>query len=222
MRYFMPSAGVEAPHTTQHDVQKSRFIGWCAAVDRVADPEALVARARRCYPDASHHCSAYIAGAPDDDRAFGFSDDGEPGGTAGRPMYQVMEGSGLGRIACVVTRYFGGIKLGTGGLARAYAQTVSQLLADLATREYIPRRRLSLGLTFADEQPARAWLAQHEGTIVQANYHAEGVTLDVDWPLDADASLAELDARLDGRLGSIVDDPDTDSAADARDASSFC
>ena len=206
MRHAMPAASVDAPHTATLDVQKSRFIGWCAAVDGIDGAQRLVALARRQHPEASHHCSAYIAGAPDDDQAIGFADDGEPGGTAGRPMYQVLAGSGLGRVACVVIRYFGGTKLGTGGLARAYGQTVTALLADLPTREYIPRRRVSLGLNFADEQPARGWLAEHEGEIVEAHYHAEGVTLAVDWPLDADAALAELDARLHGRLGLDADE----------------
>lgn len=200
MRYTMPAARVDAPHTATVEVHKSRFIGWCAAVDVVDDAERLLALARGYYADASHHCSAYIAGPPGEDQAIGFSDDGEPGGTAGRPMYQVLEGSGLGRIACVVTRYFGGTKLGTGGLARAYAQTIRELLTELPTREYVPRRRLALELTFADEQPTRAWLTEHDGEIVAADYHADGVTLRVDWPLDAAVDLAVLDARLSGRL----------------------
>ncbi|MES1929221.1 hypothetical protein SADO_08192 [Salinisphaera dokdonensis CL-ES53] len=156
MRYSMPAASVDTPHTATIEIQKSRFIGWCAAIDSVDDAERLIALAREHYPDASHYCSAYIAGAPGEDRAIGFSDDGEPGGTAGQPMYRVLEGSGLGRIACVVIRYFGGTKLGTGGLARAYGQTVSELLTELPTRQHVPRRRLALNLTFADEQPARA------------------------------------------------------------------
>jgi len=205
MRYPMPAATIDAPHIASVEIQKSRFIGWCASIKCAADAEQLIAQARARYPDASHYCSAYIAGPPGEDQAIGFSDDGEPGGTAGRPMYQVLEGSGLGRIACVVTRYFGGTKLGTGGLARAYSQTVSELLDQLLTQQHVPRRHLSLSLTFADEQPARAWLAQHEGTIVAADYHAEGVTLAVDWPLDADTDLAVLDARLSGRLAVDAD-----------------
>lgn len=200
MRFAMPAAPVDAPHTATLEIQKSRFIGWCAGIDHVEDAQRLIVRARTHYPDASHHCSAYIAGPPGEDQAIGFSDDGEPGGTAGRPMYQVLESSGLGLIACVVIRYFGGTKLGTGGLARAYGQTASALLAELPTRECVPRRRLSLELTFADEQPARAWLAEHGGEIAAADYHAQGVTLGVDWPLDAEGELGELDARLQGRL----------------------
>ncbi|MES1941087.1 hypothetical protein T5B8_12638 [Salinisphaera sp. T5B8] len=200
MRFRMPRASLDAPYSVSLEIKKSQFIGWCAAIDRAEEAQRLVALARERYPDATHHCSAFIAGAPGEYQAIGFADDGEPGGTAGRPMYQVLEGSGLGRIACVVIRYFGGIKLGTGGLARAYAQTVSALLADLPTCEYIPRRPLVLELGFADEQPARAWLAEHEGDIVDAAYHAAGVRLTVAWPLDAGVTLAELDARLGGRL----------------------
>lgn len=200
MRFRMPSAPLDDPYRVTLEIRKSQFIGWCAAAARADDAQRLIARARECYPDASHHCSAYIAGPPGEDQAIGFADDGEPGGTAGRPMYQVLEGSGLGRIACVVIRYFGGTKLGTGGLARAYAQTVTALLADLPTCEYVPRRRVTLELAFADEQPARAWLGEHEGDIVDAAYHGKGVTLTVAWPLDVQATLAELDARLNGRL----------------------
>lgn len=206
MRYPMPAASVDNPHTATLDIHKSRFIGWCAGIDGMDDAQRLIAIARQIYPDASHHCSAYIAGPPGEDQAIGFADDGEPGGTAGRPMYRVLEGSGLGRIACVVIRYFGGIKLGTGGLARAYAQTVSELIAQLPTQQHIPRRHLSLDLSFADEQPARAWLMEHEGKVAEANYHTEGVMLDVDWPLDADADLTQLDARLGGRLAPYTDD----------------
>ena len=200
MRFRMPYATIDSPYEVTLEVKKSQFIGWCAAIDSVDDAQQLIALARERYPDASHHCSAYIAGPPGEDRAIGFSDDGEPGGTAGQPMYRVLEGSGLGRIACVVIRYFGGTKLGTGGLARAYAQTVSALLAELHTREHVPRKRLSLDLTFADEQPARAWLAEHDGEIVAADYHGQGVTLAVGWPLDAGVALDALDARLNGRL----------------------
>lgn len=205
MRYPMPAADIEAPHTAVFETHKSRFIGWGAGIGCIEDAQRLLALARQHYPDASHHCSAYIAGPPGEDQAIGFSDDGEPGGTAGRPIYQVLDGSRLGQIACVVTRYFGGTKLGTGGLARAYTQTASDLIATLPTRQHIPRRRVSLGLAFADEQAAREWLAQHESNIAHADYHVNGVTLSVDWPMDAAADFAELDAQLSGRLANTSD-----------------
>ncbi|ROO30974.1 IMPACT family protein [Salinisphaera japonica] len=200
MRYAIPAARVAAPHTATVEVHKSRFIGWCAHAPDIDTARALVAAARAQYPDASHHCSAYIAGAPDEQQAIGFADDGEPGGTAGRPMFQALAGSGLGQIACVVTRYFGGTKLGTGGLARAYAQCVSALLTDLPVAAYVPRQPMVLEMGFADEQAARAWLGAHDGQVVAADYHAAGARLTIAWPCDASVRLAELDARLDGRL----------------------
>lgn len=200
----MPASHVDKPYTATHESKRSRFIGWCSGIDGIEDAYMLRDRSRQHHPDASHHCSAWIAGPPGDNRFIGFDDDGEPGGTAGRPMFHVLKGSGLGCIACVVIRYFGGLKLGTGGLARAYAQTVSEALAVLSTQTYVPRQRLSLGLTFADEQPARAWLATYEARIVEATYHANGVTLVVDWPLDARTELAELDVHLHGRV--LLDD----------------
>ena len=207
MRYRIPKATLDAPHTAEIERQKSRFIGWCAHAPDAATAEALVAAARTRYPDASHHCLAYIAGPPGEQQAIGFSDDGEPGGTAGRPMFQALAGAEIGEIACVATRYFGGTQLGTGGLARAYAQTVSAVLAELPVVLHVPRRAVRLHLAFADEQPARAWLAEHDARVIDAAYHAQGVTLTVGWPADATTSLAALDARLGGRLGE-PDPPD--------------
>ena len=200
MRFRMPYATIDSPYEVTLEVKKSQFIGWCAAIDSVDDAQQLIALARERYPDASHHCSAYIAGAPDEQQAIGFADDGEPGGTAGRPMFQALAGSGLGQIACVVIRYFGGTKLGTGGLARAYAQCVSALLADLPVAAYVPRQPMVLEMGFADEQAARAWLGAHDGQVVAADYHAAGARLTIAWPCDASVQLDELDARLDGRL----------------------
>lgn len=187
------------------EVQKSRFIGWCAAAETPDDARRLLELARCHHPDASHHCLAFIAGPPGEQQAIGFADDGEPGGTAGRPMYQVLEGSGLGRIACVVIRYFGGIKLGTGGLARAYSRTVAHTLTDLPTRLQVPRRELRVEVDFADEHRLRGWLGEREGDIVQADYGADGVTLVVAWPEDGDDDFSALASHLGGRL--VLHDP---------------
>ena len=189
MRYTIPAAQVAAPHTATVEVHKSRFIGWCAHAPDTDTARALVAAARAQYPDASHHCSAYIAGAPDEQQAIGFADDGEPGGTAGRPMFQALAGSGLGQIACVVIRYFGGTKLGTGGLARAYAQCVSALLADLPVAAYVPRQPMVLEMGFAMGHSfaknavcqKRTTLKSHQcltiATVVLLE--AEGISIDV-------------------------------------------
>ncbi|MBR7298722.1 IMPACT family protein, partial [Klebsiella pneumoniae] len=90
------------------------------------------------HPDARHHCVAWVAGAPDDSQQLGFSDDGEPAGTAGKPMLAQLMGSGVGEITAVVVRYYSGILLGTGGLVKAYGGGVNQALRQLATQRKTP------------------------------------------------------------------------------------
>jgi uncharacterized YigZ family protein len=139
-RYPIPAARVRV----EESITRSRFITTVAAA---ASPEAareLVADIRSEFPDASHHCFAYVAGPPGSTAQVGMSDDGEPGGTAGRPMLAVLLGSGVGDIAAVVTRYFGGTKLGTGGLVRAYGGVVKAALAQLPLAEKVARRDLTL------------------------------------------------------------------------------
>ncbi len=205
MRYPVPDLSAGEWAESELEVEKSRFIAWVCHAPDTAAFEALLTAARERHPSASHHCSAFIAGPPGEQTAIGFSDDGEPGGTAGRPMYQVLEGAGLGEVGCVVTRYFGGTKLGTGGLARAYAQAVARALEGLPRREVVERTPLRLGVDFAGEAEARAWLAGHDIPVTDADYGADGVVLTVGWPRDAEVDLATLSSRLRGQLTLIPD-----------------
>ncbi|MGM0636957.1 MAG: IMPACT family protein [Pseudomonadota bacterium] len=205
MRYPVPNLCPGTWWESELEVAKSRFITWLCHATDVADFESLLAEARRGHPGASHHCTAFIAGPPGEQADIGFSDDGEPGGTAGRPMYRVLEGSGLGQVGCVVIRYFGGTKLGTGGLARAYAQAVDQCLESLPRREVVERTPLQLKVDFAGEAQARAWLGEQRIPVEAADYAAEGVTLNVGWPIDTAMELSELTSRLRGRL-SLLDE----------------
>ena len=196
MRYRVPELPIGSWHAADIEVEKSQFITWiCHAPDINAFTNLLNA-AKTAHPNASHHCTAYIAGPPGEQNLIGFSDDGEPGGTAGRPMYQVLLGSQLGQIGCVVIRYFGGTKLGTGGLARAYAQAVSHALETLPTREVIERDIYTLRLTFANEAIARAWCEERDIPIEQADYDGDGVRLSIGWPRDCTLDLAPLENRL--------------------------
>lgn len=114
--------------TTELEIRRSRFI---TLVTRAVDEEAaraFIAEVRGAYPDARHHCSAYIHHVDGANPVERSSDDGEPSGTAGAPMLEVLRGSGLLDVAVVVVRYFGGVKLGTGGLVRAYSDAVSGAL----------------------------------------------------------------------------------------------
>ena len=103
--------------------KKSRFIGEIHKVSSETEAQEIVAAVRKKYYDARHHCYAYIIGSEGEQRKF--SDDGEPGGTAGMPMLTILEGKNLTDCVAVVTRYFGGILLGTGGLTRAYSTAAS-------------------------------------------------------------------------------------------------
>ncbi|MDR5900756.1 IMPACT family protein [Halomonas icarae] len=206
MRYPVPDLPPGEWQESELEVERSRFITWLCHAPTIADFEALLEQARERHPSASHHCTAFIAGPPGEQAAIGFSDDGEPGGTAGRPMFQVLEGSGLGQAGCVVIRYFGGTKLGTGGLARAYAQAVSQALEVLPRREVVERTSLRLRVDFSGEAEARGWLSERRTPVEEADYAADGVWLTVGWPSDVEVDLSPLASRLRGNLEILADD----------------
>lgn len=113
---------VEKATEARTEVRRSLFIASVSPAATAEEADAFVASVRAKYPDATHNCYAYIAGA--ENHSVRFSDDGEPGGTAGQPMLEVLKKRGLTAVAVVVTRYFGGIKLGAGGLVSAYTDSV--------------------------------------------------------------------------------------------------
>ncbi len=142
--YRKPSA----THRCELIIKNSRFITTVAATPDRSSAEAFVAQLKAEHPSANHNCWAHIAGSPDDSRNRGCSDDGEPKGTAGRPMLTVLDHSGLGEVTVVVTRYFGGVKLGTGGLVRAYSQAVREALETLPTTLVVPKEQIEISAPF--------------------------------------------------------------------------
>lgn len=132
--YNVPKQGIEY----EDNVKKSRFIVNVGVTPTLGDAKLFIDSVKQKYPDAGHHCWAHVAGAPNGSHVYGFSDDGEPNGTAGKPMLNVLTGSGLGDISAVITRYFGGIKLGTGGLVRAYGGSLNNALQLIEVTEKIP------------------------------------------------------------------------------------
>lgn len=195
-RFSIPDASIEAPHSARFEVQKSHFIGLVARCETVDEAHSMLHSVRAAYPDARHHCSAFIAGPPGEQTALGFSDDGEPGGTAGRPIYQVLEGSGLGQIGCVVVRYFGGIKLGTGGLVRAYTKAALLALEELPLQGFVNRRQIRLRVDFSDEFEARYWSEQAGALVSQVDYSARGPILQLAWPADTPLDINALALKL--------------------------
>lgn len=123
-RLQVPDLAPGAFHRAEETVRRSRFIVTMARVSSPEEAKAFIDRIREEHAGATHNCWAYNAGAPGDTAQVGASDDGEPKGTAGRPMLTALLHSDVGEVAAVVTRYFGGILLGTGGLVRAYQGSV--------------------------------------------------------------------------------------------------
>ncbi len=124
-------------HQRTEDIKGSSFIAWVSQVSSLEEIDTDLAAIRARYPDASHHCYAYKL-----DQQMRFSDDGEPGGTAGRPMLEVFQKRNLDFVLGVVTRYFGGTKLGAGGLVRAYSGSLAKALDEAG--EMLVKDRLSI------------------------------------------------------------------------------
>ena len=135
--YFIPDLAPEDLHRCEEIVRRSRFIVSLAHTPTPEAAKSFIERIKQEFPDATHNCWAYAAGAPGQTSKVGYSDDGEPHGTAGRPMLTMLLHGGVGELSAVVPRYFGGIKLGTGGLVRAYQGMVKLGLETLPTREHM-------------------------------------------------------------------------------------
>ncbi len=171
-RYAVPDVAPQHPHSTEIVIRRSRFLAQCAHTPDAATARAFVEQVRRQYPDATHNCWAYAAGAPGNTAQIGSSDDGEPHGTAGRPMLQIVLHSGIGELCVVVSRWFGGVKLGTGGLVRAYQDSVRENLADLPVRQRVPETSLLLTVAYAHLDALRRMLPTYEARL-ESEDHVE-------------------------------------------------
>lgn len=181
-------------------INKSRFICVISRCKDVASAKAFIQSLKVQYPDARHHCYGYVAGRPDNSQCHGFSDDGEPSGTAGKPMLLALQGSGLGEICAVVVRYFGGIKLGTGGLQRAYGGCVRDALAKLTTTEVVPQFITPLICHYDQLSDVKHLLAQYQGQVLNEVY-TEQVQLELSLPLSQVASFDKhLHEHFNGQL----------------------
>jgi len=158
---------------TELEIKRSRFITTVAQVENRADTRDLIDRCKIEFPGANHHCWACIAGTPDDASLYNQSDAGEPRGSAGKPMLNVLSHSGLGNIGVVVSRYFGGIKLGTGGLARAYTQSVSEALHNLQTRQRQITEALNIGFHYSLQGKIDYYLVSENIRIGSKNFDNE-------------------------------------------------
>lgn len=193
-------------HRTESVVERSRFIATVGPAATVDEARALVAGVAGEFPDASHNCWAYVVGPPGDTGRIGMSDAGEPRGTAGRPMLNALLGSGVGDIAAVVTRYFGGVKLGTGGLARTYAACVKEALAGLPVVEHVPMTELRFAASYAGDRELMHLLDEAGAVVLEKSYGAE-VLLRVSVPKDREAHLLQVLGGLHGAVRLEPQDP---------------
>jgi len=159
-------------HRIETEVARSRFIATVAPVGTVEEAKAFLAQIRAEMPDASHHVYAFRVGHGQT-VTEGMSDDGEPSGTSGPPVLAILRGSGLGDIIVVVTRYFGGTKLGTGGLVRAYSEATHTALNSLKTEEKIEKRLLGIDMPYSLYQPIKKLVEEHNGVIEDETFTAD-------------------------------------------------
>jgi uncharacterized YigZ family protein len=180
-------------------VSNSRFIASASRASTVEAAKELLNSIRREMPDASHHVYAYRIGYGNS-VTDGMSDDGEPSGTAGPPVLAIVRGSEIGDIIVVVTRYFGGTKLGTGGLVRAYGDAARAVLAKLKTERKIEHKTLGITTPYPFFQPIRRLLGQHQGTVLDEQFAAD-VTMFASFPLDEVEPF--IQAVIDLSAGSV-------------------
>ncbi len=173
--YKIPNLAEGKIHRVEQTIKKSRFITSIAHTNGVEEAKLFVEKIKAEFPDARHNCWAYCASAAGQTAFVGASDDGEPHGTAGRPMLTVLLHSGVGEITAVVTRYFGGILLGTGGLVKAYQSSVKQALDTLPVTDKAILAKVIVTVGFKFISQLQNLLPKFEAAIEQQNFAADAV-----------------------------------------------
>ncbi len=178
-RYPIPAAR----HRVEEEILRSRFITTVAYAPSVEEARAFIEEMRAEFADASHNCWAYLVGGPASSGQNGMSDDGEPHGSAGRPMLTVLLHSGIGDIVAVVTRYFGGTLLGKGGLVRAYSGGVQFALESLPTTEKVEKTQLTLLFDYSAVTAVQRMLPDYETELLEESYGVD-VSYRVQMPVE--------------------------------------
>jgi uncharacterized YigZ family protein len=191
--------------------KNSEFLSFLLPVSNRDEAMALVNQYREQYRGANHVCWAYIIGNTRQPETQAFSDDGEPGGTAGKPMLHVLTEQELGNSLALVVRYFGGVKLGAGGLVRAYSAAVSQAAAKATRHQVLPQRQLTVRLDFALETRARQLISELAGQLLATDYQQQ-VQLTVSLPVSAIADFRHQLQNISSGSALISELPDTAQA----------
>lgn len=194
------SSTLRAEASLQQEIRKSRFLARAARAD---DPQAAAAFvARVAERDATHNCWAWRIGDQ-----YRFSDDGEPGGSAGRPILAAIDGQGLDRVAVVVARWFGGVKLGVGGLVRAYGGCAAECLRLAERIALVERIRMRIRCAFADAPLLYSRLADFDANRVGDEASADGMSVSVEIARDRSDGLAAFVRDLTRGRGACTIEP---------------
>ena len=177
-RYPIPAAETRV----EIEVKNSRFIATAAPVFSVDEAKEFIKRIKQEFSDAAHNVPAFVVGYGSSVTAH-CNDDGEPSGTAGRPALAVLQGSGLGDVAVVVTRYFGGTKLGTGGLVRAYSNAVKAVLDVLPRAEKVPTHTVMLALPYNLFERVKLLVEAGNGRVLDETFAAD-ITLTIQFVVE--------------------------------------
>lgn len=191
-----------APCSHQVDIRKSRFLAQAAPVSSVE--EALEYVRKVGHPDANHDCWAYRIG-----QDYRFNDDGEPSGSAGKPILAAIDGQNLDGVVAVVTRWFGGIKLGVGGLIRAYGGTAAECMRQGRHVPIIPTTRLVLACGYADLTLIKSRLESMQADIRHEDFGADGVRLQLALPDEHIDALRQLVADVTHGQGTLAEEETT-------------
>jgi len=184
-------------------VVNSRFIATLAPVFSIEEARVFIARIRKEFADASHNVPVYIIGGGNTVTEY-FSDDGEPSGTAGKPVLAVLRGSGLGDVAVVVTRYFGGTLLGTGGLVKAYTESTQGVVNAVERGRRIRAHVALVAIPYNFLERIRLMVSRQNGEVLEEDF-AGDITLTMQFPVDSfDAFQAELREMSAGKLKAEV------------------
>lgn len=159
-----------ARHRVDEKIRRSHFITTVGPAASVEDARAFIKEVRAEYDTANHNCWAYVVGPPGSTGHAGMSDDGEPHGTAGRPMLTVLLHCGIGDIVAVVTRFFGGVKLGKGGLVRAYSRGVKTALESLPRTEKMPMAEVEAVIGYSEVTLFQRMLPEFSAQVVNSNF----------------------------------------------------
>ena len=191
------SVCTDAERQSEYQIKKSRFIASAFSMTEQRQLTEALKTVNEAYPDARHHCWACITGAGPgpEQESRRWSDDGEPSGTAGKPILNVLQHRQITEVLIVVSRYFGGIKLGAGGLVRAYGTSAGQLLDQLPVKRLMETVRLQLAFDFSREQQVRHYLEKFNAQILSLEY-GQGVNCDV---VVAEENMAEMEEAFQAK-----------------------